>query len=378
MTQPAAPVYENSITIDWLRFTVNGSEYWDCFADWLQIDGDVNEWTQNERYGRKWGRYLMEGVAVWSDDVPAAAVDRETGEITSGAASMASSKFTVDFSGNGLALWAEKRGENPLEVIRHAHELAGDRFQVMRLDVAFDDHEKFLEMHKMRRYLKSDLAVTRWEKFQWLVEESIGIRDDDKQIVDHKKVKGIKGTTIYLGSRLSDAFARVYDKRAEVLAKMNHDQRRVALASGQLPEHWVRFELELKRNHAHDVAVGMIGADNPEHYALEVLRGKIDFKATSGDKRVRRRGAVRWWEQFTQSCGSRPIRIPRPVITLQRIKGWVGHAVAPSIALLTRAYQGGMEWLKPLVEEGEKRLDNKRLALLNGFGVGMASAAHSS
>jgi DNA relaxase NicK len=188
----------------------------------------------------------------------------------------------------------------------------------------------------------------------------------------------LTGRTIYLGSRLSDGFARIYDKRAEVLARMNHDERRAALASKQIPEHWVRFELELKRNQAHTVALGLLSAEIPQEYALGVLRGKIDFKATSGNNRVRRRGAIRWWAEFTQSCAAVPIRIPRPVITIERIKSWVGHAVAPSIALLTRAYQGGLEWLDPLVREGEKRLDNKRLSLLNGFGAPTVAAVHSS
>lgn len=358
--------YENSMTIDWLRLTISGSQHWDGVAAWLGIEEyGPSDWVTGERYGRQCGLYICEGVSIWADDIPAPSVSLETGEIDSGADDLRSSKFSLDFSGGGLATWAKERGQSPLEILATAVEICGkDAIQIMRIDLAFDDHEGHLDLYKIRRYLKSELAVTRWEKFQWFEEDSIGVKNDDGEVIGKKRVKGMKGRTIYLGSRLSPSFARVYDKRAEMLAKMNHDDRRAALAGGDVPEHWVRFELELKREHATAVGWGMLEAENPVEYGLGVLRGKIDFKATSGDKRVRRRGAVRWWEHFTQSVAARPIRLPRPMITIERIKGWINASVAPSVALLKKAFNG-MQWLEPLVAEGEKRLDKKRLALLN-------------
>lgn len=350
--------YNNSVTIDWLRLSIS-IRLFDVFASWLGIPTDPAEWNQLKRFNKEHGVYLMDGVSVWADALPDVGEDGTPPCLNW--TSMGDKRFIVDWSGAGLANWYEEFRDSPLDILRYAREIDNTgQVRVNRLDLAFDDHESWLNLDKIQRYLtKTELTVTRWESF----ERVSASRIKDQSGSDPMDT----GETMYLGSRASNSFARIYDKLLELKSKMNRDERRAAESEDALPDHWIRFELELKRQHAQEVANGLLNASNPADYALGVLRGKIDFKSTTGDNRIRRRSPVRWWDRFTRSCAAVPIRVPRPSLTLERIENWLNRSVAPSLAVYWFAAGGldhGDRQLKSLISTGAERLDAKKLGLL--------------
>jgi hypothetical protein len=358
--------FRNGVTIDWLRLSVH-YRMWGEVAAWLGIPGDG--WEEKNRFNKQYGIYLMDGVAVYADHCPTLLEDGSFG-LYPDTPVTGEQRFIVDWSGSGLGHWHKEKGATPLDLLRRAREIAQSEntIRVQRLDIAFDDFDGLLDMEKVERYLsKTNLVVTRWETFERKSKDQIRKqRDEDPEPA---------GETIYIGNRLSNSFARIYDKLKEVTSKLNREARRAVAKEQALPKHWVRFELELKRQHAQAVADGMLGADDATSYVMGVLRGKIDFKATSGDKRIRRRGPVRWWREFTQRCGAVPIRVPRPALTIDRIRSWLTKAVAQSLGVIYSVDggdAGGEQTLVALARIGLKRLDKKKEGLLRQHEAAMA------
>ena len=353
--------FVNGCTVDWLRLSIHYRLY-TAVAEWLGIPAG-DKWEPKSRFNKVAGVGLMDGVGVYADHMPTLINEDDPSAGYQLVGLGADERFIVDWSGSGLGHWAKEKGATPLDLLRKARELAesSNLIRVQRLDVAFDDYDGLLDMDKIERYLRrTNLVVTRWESFERT--SSSKIRGQSEEEPEDG------GETIYLGSRLSNSFARIYDKLKEVKAKLNRKARRAVAKEDALPPRWIRFELELKRQHAQAVADGMLDAEDVTTYVLGVLRGKIDFKATSGDKRIRRRAAVRWWQQFTDSCAAIPIRVPRPALTLERIRAWLDRSVAQSLAVVWLAAGGeegaGDRVIKGIAQDGAGRLDKKKEGLL--------------
>jgi hypothetical protein len=115
--------------------------------------------------------------------------------------------------------------------------------------------------------------------------------------------------------------------------------------------------LEFKRERAHAVAVALLGADDPVRVAVGILRAQVDFKAHTGDKRIRRRTSVRWWAEFTDSIEPYRIRIPKPAQTVELKKEWLLKQVFSSLATVKEAEQDGFDrWFSQSIRAATDRL----------------------
>jgi len=156
--------------------------------------------------------------------------------------------------------------------------------RLTRLDVAWDDIAEdgpgLLYIGRMRRELEADHAVMRartsgprWRR-----------RAGGEEVV---------GETLYIGRWGGHTFIRVYDKRAEQLAKLGPDDPKRAA----LPAHWIRVEMEMR----HEAADAMMTVLREEGWAgaAEVLRGHLDFRVPTADKTRTRWPAANWWQALT-------------------------------------------------------------------------------
>lgn len=73
------------------------------------------------------------------------------------------------------------------------------------------------------------------------------------------------GATLYIGSRTSDWFTRIYDKGIEQKAAP--------------PGHWLRFELEIKGRAADGVAAALQRAASVQHFSLSVVARRLQLVA---------------------------------------------------------------------------------------------------
>lgn len=189
--------------------------------------------------------------------------------------------------------------------------LEGVRHQVTRVDVFIDggeyspnDCRDAWEAGEVRTY-------TRREKWQWHENE--------------------QGATFYMGSRTSERFARVYDRRG-----------------------YTRFEVEFKRGRAEAVP-GDLLRHKVEEWPVRIaghIRDFVEFLRPWWDGVLG--GAVRVWV----SEGS------AEEVMLERTMGWLEKQVAPSLACVHEALGGDTVYVMGLVQRGRKRYNSRHRILL--------------
>lgn len=324
--------YVNKVSIDWLRFSFLPAS-WPFVRALFDVPVDVDNWTDGNKYRKKFFTMPLEGVTVAADSMPS-----DKGFILEG-----DSRIIVDFSGNGLAHYYERFKKYGSIYDLVSMSLAQPGARVLRLDVAFDDYEGLLSIDRIERmWLKDDNIITRW-----------------KSGVSYKKYErgGCSGGyTFYMGSRESESFARVYDKRLQEMSR--------GAESDNLPVSWVRFELEFKGDRATSVAIQACGSYFSSAFFSGVLRSQIDFKEGQQAAKKSDRKVARWWSQFLHGVDIRPVQVPKPVDSIVRKKEWLEKSVAPTLALMAQHYDGDVSWVYKLLESGERRLTPQQKALL--------------
>lgn len=190
-------------------------------------------------------------------------------------------------------------------------ELEGVGHQVTRLDVFIDggeyspnDCREAWEAGKVRTYARRD-------KWQWYEDE--------------------QGTTFYMGSRTSERFGRVYDRRG-----------------------YTRFEVEFKRGRAEAVLGDLLGHE-VEEWPVRIaghIRDFVEFLEPWWDSVLG--GGVRVWV----SVGSAGEAM------LEKTMLWLEKQVAPSLACVHEALGGDTVYVMGLVQRGRKRYNSRHRILL--------------
>lgn len=117
-----------------------------------------------------------------------------------------------------------------------------------RIDLAFDIRDSAMKISELYEFLKTGMAVTTAKTYQLIIGND-------------------GGCTLYLGSRQSEAFLRIYDKGIE---------------SGE-GGNWLRVELELKSSKAQFAAYTMSNAPDEKtfQWAQSWLNGFVSFPDTT-------------------------------------------------------------------------------------------------
>ena len=146
-----------------------------------------------------------------------------------------------------------------------------DDRHLTRLDVAFDDHDNLIDLDRLWYALEEREYVS---KSKWH-------REDDSD----------GGRTVYLGSCHSEMFFRIYDK---------------AIERGYTGVHWVRLELQLRR----DYAVNFVLDPSPINEKLiGVLSKQWRFIEPGTDSNKSRCDTADWWASIVS--GARAITLFR-------------------------------------------------------------------
>ena len=103
------------------------------------------------------------------------------------------------------------------------------------------------------------------------------------------------------------------------------------------------------------------------YYFCQTLRGVIDFREGTRrpGQRKDRMPIARWWRKFLGNVEVMPIRVARPISSIERKIGWIEKSVAPTLALIKRYYDDDMAFFYHLLHNGQSRLTPQHLALLN-------------
>lgn len=226
-------------------------------------------------------------------------------------------------------------------------ELSSMGGSVSRLDLALDDYEGLLNLDEIERCLSYGEVATRWKHYEVRVGKmtigSLGVGD---------------GKTLYLGSRTSETFARIYDKNKEQAAKNPYF---VPL------DHWVRFEIEIKKRRAQQLFTELLslissGSDDIGGFLAGYIRGLLDFKEISTDDTNKSRWpTVAWWDTFLSFSAKLRLTLPRAIDTIERAKRWVTRSLSPMLAVLSSI---DTFWLDEAISNGQNRWGMRHHKLL--------------
>ncbi len=100
---------------------------------------------------------------------------------------------------------------------------------------------------------------------------------------------------------------------------------------------------------------------------LGVLRGYVDFRATSRDEEDEfryRAPLLDWWLLLTDGFKKGRLVVEKEAQTLLKVKRWVSQSVAPMLAVIYAADPDGHAWLDKQIVAGKRRWKGKHRGLL--------------
>lgn len=214
---------------------------------------------------------------------------------------------------------------------------------ITRLDLAIDDKGKdqYFSCEDIQGYLMADQVVSKFRK--WHTD------------IDYKFGGEIIGYTIYMGSRKSDVFLRVYDKRLEQAAKD--------------PEHapdepWTRWELELKDDRACMAAKMLVQGQTMGSVIVGILSNYVRIVENDNENQSRRSVLPRW-QQFIDGVKKVSLYIPPVPKTLEDKRMWIDNQALCTIIGLFLADGGSFSFLEDKIDAGIHRMksDMRELVL---------------
>jgi len=189
----------------------------------------------------------------------------------------------VQYSGNCLNQY---RASGATSKMIAEHHLAS-RDRCTRIDLALDVRNEKLVIGKLARIVKFGNAKIKFKSYSHILSQD-------------------NGETLYLGSRQSEQYIRIYNKAAQQ----------------EIEGDWIRIELELKGSRAHEVGAQI--AMKSEDDMGETTRGLIKHLADFDE-------AV--WQRVV---GDMAVSIAKAQVNEPDTKGWLLGSVAPAMGRYIR------------------------------------------
>jgi phage replication initiation protein len=186
--------------------------------------------------------------------------------------------ININFGGEGKEeVWLEMSGKGCRAFETYGHgkwkllfeeTLSEPEYHITRLDVAFDDHIGILDLKVLADNVHQGNYVTEFRKSG----------------VIHEYAGGQEAITIYHGSPKSDVYFRIYDKAIE---RNREDEG-----------HWVRFEIQLRDDHAKRFLDLMVLQNVGDVFAKTVNKYIRYVENPGADTNKRRWPVAGFWYRF--------------------------------------------------------------------------------
>ena len=298
------------ILFDWLSFTARDIKP-ERMTELLDLD-DV-EWAIVDRnaHGFK-RRYYFNGINIHFDNPQFEGV-------------------WVEFSGQGCRAFDEF---SPMDWSVLFALIIDNEFHLTRLDVAYDDREKVLNLDKIYREVENQNYVSNM--ISWDTHNSN------------------KGKTVYIGSMKSDIMFRVYDKSRE---RGREDEG-----------HWIRFEMQLRNDRALEFIkklrendIGSLFNGVLENYLRFVIPSKTDSNK-------RRWKSQKWWTKFTNKAKAISLWTPCDTnYNITKCENYVYKHAGNAISTLLQI-KGSKQFYKDLQKNRPQVVSEKYHSLLAEYG----------
>lgn len=213
---------------------------------------------------------------------------------------------------------------------------------ITRMDLALDDygHNQYFSVSDIQRYLEEDRVVSKFRKYH--------------TDIDYKMGGEIIGHTLYLGSRKSDVFLRIYDKKLEQNAK--HPEN-----ASEIP--WIRWEFELKNDRAMSVANMLISGRPLGEITVGVLANYVRLIELDNNNRSRC-STLPLWQLFIDGVRKLQLYVPEVPKTLEDKKVWIIDQVLPTLTGIIIA-DGGYDIIERNWDRSISRMKTDMVDLVN-------------
>ena len=235
----------------------------------------------------------------------------------------------VSLSGEIVSAWEPDKVQ---AICRWINELKGHG---TRVDVALDDRTGHATVSHVIAAADAGQAVMRWRTY------------DAKRRCSYKGQDDIQGEMVTFGSRQSETYLRVYDKRME------------AAGNGETVEgSWVRWELEFKKDRA-QLCVDLFAhlpVDEWREFTVGLLKSYISFRDTTAGAPAWERcrsPELPWWKALTEGFTRCRFHVETTDRTLEEVLAWFSQAMGPTLAALYCAV--GPEWITHVIQSGSSR-----------------------
>ena len=270
-----------------------------------------------------------DGVLTW---YKAPTVD-DCGEYVAGSLKFAfpGDALTPLISERLLTFFAEMGDDHPIDCTR--------------IDIALDDHEKFIKLGKIEH-------ARRGGHF---------FNCSHSERISSKRRGEDEAVTIYFGSRKSDKRLRIYDKTLESKGKVFGN----------------RWEAQFRRKAAGEAfrfwcTEWKFSPSTVSNALARLVLGIIDFRKRGDDDDDRHRcEPLPWFSALIKAVDAEPMRIvvqPEEK-TMQRSINWVNRSVASTLAMIKISLADEfLPYIERMVTEGGAKLSNMRreVAYLTG------------
>jgi len=289
-----------------------------------QIDFSMSRATYN---GRQWqgSGFGIRGTRVYYDsgcansDVPVRSPQIKI---------VASGSVVSSVDQSAIAIWLRGR-------------MYKNALDCTRIDVALDDHLRFIDLRKVTEaYISGNFFNS----------------SEGELIISGKRTKD-RGVSIYFGAKSSDKRAVFYDKAIESKGRQT-GIRLEGRFMRQSARHALYQWIEKSTNEEEDVSKWM----------QDICIGLVDFRDRSGNDPNRARcPLLPWFAALAAKLCASParIRVPAPVQTAQKSIEWVKKSVAPTLSLLKAVMKSGFnDFLTTAIADGGTKLSNVRRRLI--------------
>lgn len=204
--------------------------------------------------------------------------------------------------------------------------------KVKRLDFARDDRAGILDLAALQRYA---------------LERAYTSPAHHMQPINAYRSGRLASQGLTFGSRTSESYVRIYDKRLE--------------SAGDAP--WVRVEVEFKGKKA--AAAARTLAARGLGIVAGVIRQQIEFKvATVEGTNATRVAVLPMWEQFLSAAAKIVLAVTAATRSLETVEHWLEQQCGPLLATLFTHYGGDLDWLRRLAVVGRSRMRERHHRLL--------------
>ena len=268
---PALASQNNLFLIDWLTFVAHGDTV--EYLKWLLgLDSPSIPWETTEKFRNGYPlQTYWNGITIsyGADDErfykDPTKVRRDMG-ICVNLSGKGCRAFETYGSGDWNRLFSYLCRDT--DVIAREH-LQFKRYNITRLDIAYDDHIGLLDMQQLERDTRERSYVSRakYAEVIW----------SDRQEED------IQGMTIQVGSDKSDIKIRIYDKAAE---------------RGFKGQHWIRCEIQIRDKRAKTAVEHIQHHGHLCDTASGILRNYLTYRIPTEDSNKSRWPIAPYWERL--------------------------------------------------------------------------------